>query len=295
MRQWEEDQAVDTPLLSKMIERAQKKVEQHNFDGRKHVLEYDDVMNVQRERIYGDRRAVLEGADLRETLLGYLHNTVDSALATYCPEGVSPDEWDKSGLYENLSAQFPLVNYMEQDELAALNRREIGEKLHEIADQAYDDKEAEFGSEMMREIERYITVRQIDQAWVEHLANMDYLREGIGLRGYAQVDPLVAYKKEALLLFEQTQAGIQADVVRNLFMAAVQTEDTNGDGEADFLPIPPMPDIFNIMSETGPDSNTFLPEGFDGFNNYDEPSGEPAPPPEMVQNMGAMAKRKKKK
>ena len=121
------------------------------------------------------------------------------------------------------------------------------------------------------------------------------------MRGYGQVDPLVAYKTEALQLFEQTQAGIQGDVVRNLFMAQVQAEDTNGDGEADFLPIPPMPDIFNIMAESGPDSNTFLPEvtfenGYDG-NGYDDDAqqAEPAPPLEMVQNAGAMARRKKKK
>ena len=301
MRQWEEDQAVDTPLLSKMIERAQKKVEQHNFDGRKHVLEYDDVMNVQRERIYGDRRAVLQGADLRDTLLGYLHNTVDAALNTFCPESVPEGEWDKAGLMENLSAQFPADHYVSGEEIADMNRKALGEKLHEAADQAYADKEEEFGPDMMREIERYITVRQIDQAWVEHLANMDYLREGIGLRGYGQVDPLVAYKTEALQLFEQTQAGIQGDVVRNLFMAQVQPEDTNGDGEADFLPIPPMPDIFNIMAESGPDSNTFLPEvtfenGYDGegYNDYAQ-QAEPAPPLDMVQNAGTMARRKKKK
>ena len=211
-------------------------------------------------------------------------------------------KWDISGLYENLSAQFPLSHYIEPDALKEMNRNDMAEKLHEIADQAYADKEAEFGSEMMREIERYITVRQIDQAWVDHLANMDYLREGIGLRGYAQVDPLVAYKKEALELFEQMQAGIQGDVVRNLFMAQVQTEDADGDGVEEFMPIPPMPDIFNIMAESGPDSNTFLPDvellgnGFgemDG-NGFEQPDYEPAPPPEMVQNMGAMARRKKK-
>jgi hypothetical protein len=225
LKQWEEDQSVDTPVLSKMIQRAQKKVEMHNFDARKHVLEYDDVMNVQRDVIYRERRKILEGADLRDTLVGYLHEAVDHALGLYCPEGVSPEEWDRSGLYENLNAQFPLARYLEEGELDGKSKAEISERLHEIADQAYADKEAEFGPEIMREIERHITIRQIDQAWIYHLANMDYLREGIGLRGYAQVDPLVAYKKEAFQLFEEMQAGIQGDVIRNLFLASIQFGD----------------------------------------------------------------------
>ena len=129
MRSWEEDQAVDTPILSKMIERAQKKVEQHNFDSRKHVLEYDDVMNVQRERIYKDRREILNGADLRDTLLGYLHSMVGNAIDVYCPESVDPSEWDRNGLYEKLAEEFPLANYVGPETLAELPRRDLIERL----------------------------------------------------------------------------------------------------------------------------------------------------------------------
>jgi preprotein translocase subunit SecA len=237
MKGWEEDQAVDMKFLSTLIERAQKKVEQHNFDSRKHVLEYDDVMNVQRERIYADRRAILEGADLRETLVSYLHGAVDDALALYCPENIPEDEWDRSGLFENLNQQFPLLHFVQEEELDGLRRADLAERLHAAADQAYEEKEAEFGPEVMRDVERYITIREIDQAWVHHLADMDYLREGIGLRGYGQVDPLVAYKKEALELFEQMQAGIQSSVVRNLFMAQVQFQQ------------PEEPDLYEMMRQ----------------------------------------------
>jgi preprotein translocase subunit SecA len=253
MRQWEEDQAVDTPILSKMIERAQKKVEQHNFDSRKHVLEYDDVMNVQRERIYKDRRAILEGADLRETLHSYLHGTIDSEIMAYCPDNVPEEEWDRTGLYEKLEQEFPLPNYAQAEDLASLKRRDLADRLHEIADQAYADKEEELTPEIMRDIERHVTLRQIDQAWVFHLANMDYLREGIGLRGYGQVDPLVAYKTEALELFEQMQTGIQGDAVRTLFMAQVQ-----------YQPSPEEISLFDQMgelSEFGPEDAGDMPMG----------------------------------
>jgi preprotein translocase subunit SecA len=242
MRQWEEDQAVDMPLLSKMIERAQKKVEQFNFDSRKHVLEYDDVMNVQREVIYRERRRVLQGEDLRDTFVSYLHDAVDDALATYCPEGVELAEWDRAGLFSALNETFPLAHLVPEEELATLERAELVERLHAVADDAYAAKEQEFGAELTREIERQITLREIDRAWVDHLTNMDYLREGIGLRGYAQVDPLVAYKKEALELFSRMQADIQANVMRNLFMAQVYPDQ----------PLPQPDDLFEQLSQFGP-------------------------------------------
>ncbi len=224
MKGWEEDQSVDMPFLSKMIERAQKKVEQYNFDARKNVLEYDDVMNVQREVIYRERRTILEGEDLKDTLLEHLHATVDSAVAIHCPEGVAEEEWDREKLYADLSEQFPLPNFVSEEEILSASRGELLEKLHAAGESAYEAKEAEVGPELMREIERHIARQAIDQAWIQHLNNMDYLREGIGLRGYAQVDPLVAYKKEALELFDQMQSGIMSDSARNLFMAQLQMD-----------------------------------------------------------------------
>lgn len=242
LRAWEEDQAVDMPILSKMIEKAQKKVEQHNFDSRKHVLEYDDVMNVQREVIYGERRKLLQGAELRDTLVSYLHETVDTAVELHCPEGVSQEEWDKEKLYHELNEQFPLANFASYDELKELTKAELSEKLHALADESYDAKEEEVGAELMREIERHLLRQTIDQTWIQHLQNMDYLREGIGLRGYAQVDPLVAYKKEAMEVFSQMQAGLVGDTVRNVFVAQLQQEMPEFDQEQD---------IFNLLQQFG--------------------------------------------
>jgi preprotein translocase subunit SecA len=207
----------------------------------------NSILMRQWEVIYRERRKVLEGADLRDTLNGYLHDAVDDALGLYCPDSVPAEEWDRAGLYESLSSTFPLPDFASAEDLETLTKAELRDRLHAIADDAYTAKEEEFGAELIREIERHITLREIDRAWVDHLTNMDYLREGIGLRGYGQVDPLVAYKKEALLLFERMQAGIQGDVVRNLFMAQVDMNQ------------PQMPDdFFQQMEQFGPLS---LPDG----------------------------------
>jgi preprotein translocase subunit SecA len=236
---------VDMPILSKMIERAQKKVEQHNFDSRKHVLEYDDVMNVQREVIYGERRKLLQGAELRDTLTSYLHETVDTMVELNCPDGIPSEEWDKEKLYHDLNEQFPLANFAGYDELKDLTKAELNQKFHELADEAYAAKEEEVGSELMREIERHLLRQTIDQTWIQHLQAMDYLREGIGLRGYAQVDPLVAYKKEAMEVFSQMQAGLVGDTVRNVFVAQLQQDMPDFEQEQD---------IFNLLQQYGGES-----------------------------------------
>ena len=175
---------------------------------------------------------------------------------------MSPDEWDKQGLIDNLNTQFPLNRYTEGEDLTLLERPELSARLHEIADQAYEDREAEFGPEVMRDIERWIAIRQIDQAWIYHLANMDYLREGIGLRGYAQMDPLVAYKKEALELFDEMQGGIQGDIVRDLFFMPLQVVPQDMEPES----------MFNVTGEFGPDDMEMLMGG------TDDPSGLLAAP-----------------
>lgn len=244
LKAWEEDQAVDMPILSKMIERAQKKVEQHNFDSRKHVLEYDDVMNVQREVIYRERRRILEGTDLRDTLTGYLAESIDSAVEVHLSEALPTEEWDKEKLYHELNEQFPLANFVSQEELMPLGKAELRDKLQELATEAYEAKEEEVGAELMREIERHVLRQTIDQTWIQHLQSMDYLREGIGLRGYAQVDPLVAYKKEAMEIFTQMQAGLLGETLRNVFMAQVQADMPEFDQEQD---------IFNLLQQFGGD------------------------------------------
>lgn len=219
---WREDQALDAKLLSRMIERAQKKVEMHHFEMRKHVLQYDDVMNVQRETIYSQRRKILEGADLRPTVVGYLHETVRSAIDMFCTEGVHPSEWDTDGLFDYINEILPLELYAKKSDLRDKRREELQDLLSDIVERSYRAKEEEIGPELMREIERHVALDMINRKWIDHLDAMDFLQEGIGLRGYAQRDPLVEYKKEAYELFQSMLAGLQDDIAR--IMYRVQTQ-----------------------------------------------------------------------
>ena len=218
---WAEDQAIDAKMLSAMIARAQKKVEMFYFDQRKSTLDYDDVMNVQRANIYGERRRIMEGADLRETIVGYLRDSVEAEINHFAPEGVSPEEWDIEALYNSMGQTFPIAQYAALEELQGKKRPELTELLLELADRSYADKERHFvetlgeeaGMGEMRDLERRVTLQSLDRHWMEHLSAMDYLREGIGWRGYAGIDPLVLYKKEAYDMFQQMQASIQSEVV----------------------------------------------------------------------------------
>jgi len=202
------------------------------FDQRKSTLDYDDVMNVQRANIYGERRRIMEGADLRETIVGYLRDTVEGDINQYAPDGVSPEEWDLEGLYNNLNQTLPLVNYVTLDDLKGKKRPELSEFLLELADKSYEDKEKHFvetlgeeaGESEMRDLERRVTMQSLDRHWMEHLSSMDYLREGIGWRGYAGIDPLVLYKKEAYDMFHLMQASIQEEVVRVMSFIQISTE-----------------------------------------------------------------------
>lgn len=221
---WREDQALDAKLLSKMIERAQKKVEMHHFEIRKHVLEYDDVMNVQRETVYGMRRKILEGANLRPTVIDYLQKTMSNAIDIYCPEGVHQSEWDTDGLFRHVNSILPLEFYAKPSDLRNKKREELQDFLHEIVERSYQAKEQEIGEELMREIERHVALDLINRKWIDHLDAMDYLREGIGLRGYAQRDPLIEYRKEAYELFQNTMNSIQDEMARILYRVQTQRE-----------------------------------------------------------------------
>ncbi|HUV03902.1 MAG TPA: SEC-C metal-binding domain-containing protein [Armatimonadota bacterium] len=221
---WQEEMAMDSRLLSKMIERTQKKMESHYFDIRKHVLQYDDVMNVQREVIYGQRRKILEGVDLKPTILDYLHKTVADNINMYCPDGVHPSEWDTDTLFELLDEIFPVSAYARPADLKGKKRDELEDFLCTILDRTYEDREQELGAELMRDLERQIALRAINNKWMEHLDAMDYLREGIGLRGYAQIDPLVAYKKEAFTMFDQMLHAVQDEIVRLVYRVQVQVQ-----------------------------------------------------------------------
>ena len=219
---WREDQAIDAKLLSKMIERAQKKVEMHHFDIRKHVLQYDDVMNVQRETIYGQRREILYGVDLRETIISHLREMMENAINNYCPESHSQAEWDTVGLFGYVNSILPLELNAKPENLIGKKHGDLYEFLCNIVDNTYADKEAEVTPELMRDIERHIALDLINRKWIDHLSAMDFLREGIGLRGYGQKDPIVEYKKEAYDLFQMMIDSMQDDLSKIMYRVRAQ-------------------------------------------------------------------------
>ncbi len=234
----EEDVPIESRLITKRIAAAQKAVEAQNFAMRKHVLEYDDVMDKQRHAIYGWRRQLLEGADQRERIMEMIEGIVASFVDTRCPERAHATEYDLTGLQTDVLTQFGVK--LNLSELRGLLRNEIEEKVREIVEARYAEKEKIIGPEVMRETERLIMLNVIDNHWKDHLLAMDHLKEGIGLRGYGQKDPLVEYKKESFQLFQALQDRIEDDTVRLLFF--LQTEETVGAGIRPVLPFNPDED-----------------------------------------------------
>jgi preprotein translocase subunit SecA len=216
---WTEDQPLEARLLTMAIERAQKKVEEHHFGIRKHTLEYDDVMNIQRKTIYEQRRLVLEGADLRETIVGRMREMAADAVQVHCSREVHEEEWDTRALFDQLDMLLDAGQYLKADELTGQSHDELVDLFVTVGEQRYEAKEAEFAADGVdiREIERQVTLQVINNKWVEHLNAMEYLREGIHLRGYAQVDPLVAYKKEAYEMFQALLGSIQDEIVEMMY------------------------------------------------------------------------------
>jgi len=211
----EDDVPIEHRMVSRAIENAQKKVEAHNFEMRKHVLEYDDVMNQQRKVIYEQRRQILAGEVLKDEVLGLAEDMLDGMIAFYCPEDAYPETWDITGLKDALVAKF---SYRLADiDPQALSRDEFHEKLWTAVKQSYDDKEQEIGAELMRHLEKVFMLQAVDHQWKDHLLTMDHLKEGIGLRGYGQKDPLIEYKKEGFELFEEMKLRIVEATVENLF------------------------------------------------------------------------------
>ena len=218
-----QEEALEAKMLTKTIEGAQKKVEQQNFLIRKRVLEYDDVMNEQRRIIYRYRREVLEGADMSDTAREELVEVVSRMVDDYTPGDVIED-WDLVELQTQVRQLWP-----SETEIATLapettNREDLRELLVADALAAYDTREQHFGDEIMRQLERAILLQLIDNRWREHLYEMDYLREGIHLRGFAQIDPLVAYKNEGFTMFEALMHSIWEEFARLIFHADVQIE-----------------------------------------------------------------------
>src|SRR5574341_307714 len=211
----EEDVPIEHRMVSRAIENAQKKVENHNFEMRKHVLEYDDVMNQQRKVIYEQRRQILAGTDLKEEVLGLAEDLLDGVVSFYCPEDAYPETWDITGLTDALAAKF---SYRLTDiDPQSLSREELRDRLWEAVSASYEEKEQEIGPELMRHLEKVFMLQGVDHQWKDHLLAMDHLKEGIGLRGYAQRDPLIEYKKEGFNMFEEMKQRIVDTTVESIF------------------------------------------------------------------------------
>jgi preprotein translocase subunit SecA len=213
----EEGVPIESGMISRRIEAAQKAVESQNFESRKHVLEYDDVMNKQREAVYGLRRQLMEGVDQKQLITDdYLSTILSNVLDENAPEKVHADEWKLEPLFTQLYDLFGAHLEKEVD-AAHLNRHELGETIFEKLRARYDIKEQILGAPQMRYHERIVMLSVLDGLWKDHLLAMDHLKEGIGLRGYAQQDPLVAYKKESFEMFEGMMMRFQEDTARHLF------------------------------------------------------------------------------
>jgi preprotein translocase subunit SecA len=222
----EEGQPIEHSMITKAIENAQKRVEANNFEVRKRLLEYDDVMNKQREVIYQRRRQVLEGRNLKEDFAEMFESLTDDLIAVHAPAEAHPEEWDLQGLIEAIFLQFSVAVPLKKEQLEELNFAQLEEKLHKLIKGAYESKERQMDSRMMRHVEKIIMLQVIDSLWKEHLYAMDQLKEGIGLRGYGQKDPLIEYKREGFEMFSQLMEQIKQETVKHVFrVQAVEEEE----------------------------------------------------------------------
>ena len=242
----EEDEPIEHSLVTKSIESAQKKVESRNFDMRKHVLEYDDVMNQQREVIYAQRKKILVENNLRENIMDMVTRVVDRTMVMYAPPDVYSEEWDLPALIAYAEEFYAPPNTLTVEHLQTLSREELNEYLQKLAVDYYEQREESISPAIMRELENLVMLKVVDSHWMQHLDAMDMLREGVGLRAYGQRDPLVEYKLEAYDMFQAMIDAIQDDVVRYMYRVNVVTQpkvedrlqnatvnNPSGDSEAD--------------------------------------------------------------
>jgi preprotein translocase subunit SecA len=237
-----EVEPIEHPWVARSIAGAQKKVEGMHFDARKHVVEYDDVMNKQRQIVYEERRKVLEGADARTNILGYAKDIIAKGVEQHC-ESRHPENWDLDGLIKYLNAYLPIAPDSQIPDEALHNGPEgLVEHLYEAAVDTYDKKVEEVGTDLMPLVERDVMLRTIDWQWMEYLTQMEHFREGIGLRAYGQRDPLVEYKNEAFEMFNELRERIQASIVARIFRVQVQRN----------APTPPPTPLVRQVFESGP-------------------------------------------
>ena len=231
----EEGVPIEHRMVTKAIERAQKQVESQNFSVRKHLLEYDDVMNKQRENVYALRRELLDGkvlleddeeVDSRDYLMRLAEEVIDGAIQSYCGEEVEPEDWDTAAVKRDVGNVFGIApEALEDIDLADRNPEEMRETLWNLAQQQYAEKEAAIDGAVLRRVERDVMLQVVDSQWKDHLYGLDHLKEGIGLRGYGQRNPLVEYKRESFAMFEAMKGRIDEDIVRYLWRLRPATPD----------------------------------------------------------------------
>jgi preprotein translocase subunit SecA len=212
-------------MVTKAIERAQKRVEAQNFAIRKHLLEYDDVMNQQREVIYDRRLAALEGADLKEEVLGLIEKVVESKVEQLTGPDEYPENWNLVGLREELRRIFLLELKIKDEDIPKLTKAELKEKVTSVVKEIYENKEKAYGADIMRQLERFAMLQAIDEMWKEHLYELDMLKTGIGLRAYGQKDPLLEYKKEAFQMFAEMVDKVDEEALSLIYKLQVREKE----------------------------------------------------------------------
>jgi preprotein translocase subunit SecA len=260
----EEGEAIEHGVVTKSIAFAQKRVETHHFEIRKHLLEYDDVMNKQREVIYGMRREILAGESQEETIREWLEDLLDGALVTYAGADTHPEDWDLAGLAEAMHRQFDVRLPAAVQEREVGNRDALRAALWETIEARYAERERELSGEILRHMERWIMLQLIDAQWKDHLLSMDHLKEGIGLRGYGQRDPLTEYKREAFDLFEEMVDRVKITVVEWLFKIQVSREAPEASRPAAPRPAAPAREVVlshRPSSGPGDDATRTAPRG----------------------------------
>ena len=259
-----EVEPIEHPWVARSIAGAQKKVEGMHFDARKHVVEYDDVMNKQRQIVYEERHKVLDGADARDNILGYAKELIEKGVEQHC-QSRHAENWDLEGLVKYLNAYLPIAPDSQIPEEALRGGPEgLVEHLVAAASETYDKKVEEVGADLMPLVERDVMLRTIDWQWMEYLTQMEHFREGIGLRAYGQRDPLVEYKNEAFEMFTELRERIQASIVARIFRVQVQRN----------APTPPPPPFVRQVLESGPGE----PDGADGAGRNGAPKKRAAMP-----------------
>lgn len=218
----EEDEEIKSAMVSRAIQKAQKRVEERNFDIRKYVLEYDDVMNQQRKVVYDQRRKILEGEDMKDQILHMVDTLIQHGLDVYANAKLYPEEWDFEGLLKYCEKYFLAPGEISIETVEDLSREELEDKLIQTAHDTYEAREQSIGAPMMRELEKAVMLKVVDSKWMEHLDDMDMLKEGIGLRSYGQRNPIVEYKVEAFDIFEEMQQAMMETIVLYLYHIQIQ-------------------------------------------------------------------------